>query len=78
MIDQIAIALTGATAVWCSQDHRESVRRWACILGTIGQPFWFYAAYQNCPVANSRSNCGSLSATAFRLASTHAMSIVGP
>ncbi len=45
MIDQIAIACTGAAAVWCSQDSRASVRRWACILGTIGQPFWFYAAY---------------------------------
>lgn len=45
MIDQIAIAVTGATAVWCSQDRRERVRRWACILGTIGQPAWFYAAW---------------------------------
>ncbi len=45
MIDQLAIACTGAAAVWCSQDHRERVRRWACILGMIGQPFWFYAAW---------------------------------
>lgn len=45
MIEQVAIAATGATAVWASQDTREQVRKWACIFGLIGQPFWFYAAY---------------------------------
>lgn len=45
MIDQIAIALTGATAVALSQDKREPVRRWACVFGMFGQPFWFYAAW---------------------------------
>lgn len=44
-MEQFAIALFGATAVWCSQDSRESVRRFASILGLIGQPFWFYATY---------------------------------
>ena len=44
-MEQIAIALTGATAVWLSQDQREAWRRWACIFGLIGQPFWFYSAY---------------------------------
>jgi hypothetical protein len=47
MIEQIAIALTGATAVWLSQDHRASWRKWACIFGVVGQPFWFYSAYQS-------------------------------
>lgn len=42
---QIVIALTGATAVWLSQDQRETWRRWACIFGLIGQPFWFYSAW---------------------------------
>ena len=46
MIEQIAIAFTGVTAVWLSQDHRESWRRYASIFGLIGQPFWFYAAWQ--------------------------------
>ncbi len=46
MLDQIGIALTGCIAIWLSQDARASHRRWACIFGLIGQPFWFYAAWQ--------------------------------
>jgi hypothetical protein len=30
-VDQIAIALTGATAIWLSQDERVEWRKWACI-----------------------------------------------
>ena len=45
MIDQIGIAFTGATAVWLSQDHRQEYRKWACIFGLLGQPFWFYSAF---------------------------------
>lgn len=45
MIEQIGIALTGVTAVWLTQDPRESWRRWAPIFGLCGQPFWFYSAY---------------------------------
>lgn len=45
MIDQIGIAVCGVTAVWLSQDERYERRRWACIFGLIGQPFWFWAAY---------------------------------
>lgn len=44
-MEQIAIALTGATAVWLSQDKRDSYRKWACIFGLVGQPFWFYSAW---------------------------------
>ena len=43
-IDQIAIALFGALAAWLSQERRESYRRWACIFGMLGQPFWFYTS----------------------------------
>lgn len=46
MISQIGIALFGATAVWLSQDSRESFRRWACIAGMCSQPFWFWSSYQ--------------------------------
>ena len=46
MIEQIVIALFGVTAIFLSQDPRDSVRRWACICGLIAQPAWFYAAYQ--------------------------------
>lgn len=44
-MDQIAIALTGAVAIFLTQDSRASVRRWACIFGMCGQPFWIYAAW---------------------------------
>ena len=45
MLEQIAIAFTGATAVWLSQDTREEWRKWSSIFGMISQPFWFYSAY---------------------------------
>ena len=43
---QIAIAMTGVTAVFLSQSKREDLRRFACIFGLIGQPFWFIATWQ--------------------------------
>lgn len=46
MIEQIAIALFGVTAVLLSQTASPSTRRWACILGLCSQPFWFYATYK--------------------------------
>ena len=46
MIEQLFIGLFGVTAVWLSQDARDSVRRWACVLGLTSQPFWFYATWQ--------------------------------
>lgn len=45
-LDQIAIALLGATAAWLSQTRSTGLRRWACIFGLLGQPFWFYASWQ--------------------------------
>ncbi|MBB6578486.1 hypothetical protein HNP33_002568 [Comamonas odontotermitis] len=44
-IDQIAIAVLGAAAAWLSQARSEAFRRWACIFGMLGQPFWFYASW---------------------------------
>jgi len=44
-MDQIFIALTGVTAIWLTQDSREEWRRYACLFGMAGQPFWFYSAY---------------------------------
>ena len=46
MIEQILIACTGAVAIWLSQDARESWRKYACLFGMAGQPFWFYSAWQ--------------------------------
>lgn len=45
VIEQIAIGLCGAVAVFLSQDRRGHWRRWACIFGLISQPFWFYMAW---------------------------------
>ena len=44
-MEQVAIAMTGVVAIWLSQDSRANWRRWACVFGIAGQPFWFYAAY---------------------------------
>lgn len=44
-MEQIAIAITGVVAIWLSQDSRDSWRKYACLFGMAGQPFWFYSAY---------------------------------
>lgn len=46
MIEQIGIALTGAIAVFLTQSQSEKWRRWACVFGALGQPFWLYAAWK--------------------------------
>lgn len=43
--DQICIGLAGVTAVFLSQDKRQSWRKWACIFGLCAQPFWFWATW---------------------------------
>lgn len=45
MIPQLAIALTGVVAIWLSQDPRLERRRFACLFGIVGQPFWFWSAW---------------------------------
>lgn len=57
MIDQLAIAATGVTAIFLTQSRSESVRRYACLFGLAGQPFWMYAAW-------SASQWGILTLTA--------------
>ena len=46
MIEQLAIALTGVTAIVLVQLKNERLSRFACLFGLAGQPFWFYSAYQ--------------------------------
>lgn len=46
MISQIFIALFGVTAIALSQSQLEQRRKWAPIFGLIGQPFWFYSAWE--------------------------------
>jgi hypothetical protein len=43
---QIAIAVIGVMAAWINQDPTERTRRWACVIGLTGQPFWAYSAWQ--------------------------------
>jgi len=45
-MDQIIIAITGVVAIWLSQDGQERWRRYSCIFGLVGQPFWFYSSWQ--------------------------------
>lgn len=46
-LDQVAIVLFGVGAVYLTQQQRRpDWKRYACLLGMAGQPFWFYAAWQ--------------------------------
>lgn len=45
MIDQIGIAVTGVVAIWLTQQSNEEWKKYACLFGIAGQPFWFYSAY---------------------------------
>lgn len=42
---QVGIALTGCLAVFLTQSRNESTRRWACVLGLLGQPFWYWSSW---------------------------------
>ena len=44
-MEQLFIALTGGVAIWLTQQKRSELKKYACIFGIIGQPFWFYSAY---------------------------------
>jgi hypothetical protein len=44
VIEQIAIAATGVTAIWLTQSSSQKHRRLACLFGLAGQPFWFWSA----------------------------------
>lgn len=46
MIEQFVIALCGVGATWLSQDARPQFARWACVLGLIAQPAWFWASWK--------------------------------
>ena len=44
MIEQIAIALTGVVAIYLTQQSNSNLKKYACLFGLAGQPFWFYSA----------------------------------
>jgi len=44
--DSLLLALAGAMAVWLSQARGAQWRRWACVLGVVSVPFWFWAGWR--------------------------------
>ena len=46
MIDQIGIAVFGVTAIFLSQAKDLKERKFACLFGLAGQPFWFWSAIE--------------------------------
>jgi hypothetical protein len=46
LVVQTLIAVLGVGAVWLSQDRRTSRRKYACIVGLLGQPLWLYATWK--------------------------------
>ncbi len=44
-MEQIIIALTGVPAIWLTQQNNNSWKKYACLFGVVGQPFWFYSTY---------------------------------
>lgn len=45
MIEQIMIAFTGVPAIWLTQQKREDWKKYACLFGMAGQPFWIYSTF---------------------------------
>jgi hypothetical protein len=42
---QFGIALFGLTALWWAMGHSQRLRRWAPVVGLVGQVFWFSFAW---------------------------------
>lgn len=40
---QLAIAVFGLTSMWMALGNSAPLRKWAPVLGLVGQPFWFMA-----------------------------------
>ncbi len=46
MLTQIAIAAFGLVALWLAMGRDERLRRWAPIVGLLGQPAWAWFGWQ--------------------------------
>jgi hypothetical protein len=46
-MEQAIIAVTGGLAFCLTQQSNQKLKRYACLVGLIGQPFWMYATYTN-------------------------------
>jgi hypothetical protein len=43
---QLALATFGLSSLWMAMGRSAPARRWAPVVGLIGQPFWFAFAWQ--------------------------------
>lgn len=46
-MEQLMIAFTGVIAIFLTQQSNDRIKKYACLFGLAGQPFWFYSAYTN-------------------------------
>lgn len=46
MIEQAIILTFSVFAIYLANDPRPNWRRFACIVGLLGQPAWFYASWK--------------------------------
>ncbi|CAM0012930.1 hypothetical protein VPHK453_0075 [Vibrio phage K453] len=46
-MEQLMIAFTGVVAIFLTQQSNDRIKKYACLFGLAGQPFWFYSAYTN-------------------------------
>lgn len=46
-IVQAAIAVMAPAAIWLSQSRSQRFQRWACIVGLVSQPFWFWSVWRS-------------------------------
>jgi hypothetical protein len=44
---QTSLAILGPTAIWLSQSRTMQFQRWACVVGLISQPFWFWSVWRS-------------------------------
>lgn len=45
-MEQVIVLLTGALAIWLTQQPNESLKKWAGVIGLLGQPFWLIITFQ--------------------------------
>jgi len=44
---QAIILITGALAIWLTQQSNQAWHKYACIIGLTGQPFWLWSTYSS-------------------------------
>jgi hypothetical protein len=46
-MEQAIIAVTGCIAIYLTQQSNSNLKRYACIFGLLGQPFWIHTTLVN-------------------------------